>query len=138
MLEKIKAKFFTGRFLTFGLIGGFNTVLAQVLYMIFVKLGVQVSLASIAGDVLSMASSYFLNMKFTWRMKPSWRTAVTFPLSYLPGTAIAALAVWIISDVCGGPEIYAKLLSLPFTIPLNYLVMGFIVKKSGGRKEETK
>ena len=136
MLEKIREKFFTGRFLTFGLIGGFNTVLAQVLYMVFVKLGVQVSLASILGDVLSMISSYLLNMKFTGRMKPSWRTAAAFPLSYLPGTAIAALAVWIISDVAGGPEIYAKLLSLPVTIPLNYLVMGFIVKKSGGRKEE--
>ena len=136
MLERIREKFFNGRFLTFGVIGGFNTILAQVLYMVFVKLGVQVSLASIFGDVLSMVSSYVLNMTFTYKTKMSWKTALTFPLSYVPGTLIAALAVWIVSDVAGGPELYAKLISLPFTIPLNFLVMSFIVRKAGERKED--
>ncbi len=136
MFTKIKERFLNRRFLTFGLIGGFNTVLAQVLYMVFVKTGIHVSAASILGDVLSMVSSYILNMKFTYRQKMSLKSAAAFPLSYLPGTAIAAAAVWIVTDVLNGPEIYAKLLSLPVTIPLNYIVMSFIVKASGERKED--
>jgi len=115
--------------MTFLCIGVVNTLLAQGLYMLFVYFGVNPSLASILGDVLSIACSYVLNMRFTYHQPMSLMSAVKFPLSYIPGTVINALAVFVVTDVLGFNKMFAKLLSLPITIPLNYLCMTFLVGK---------
>jgi len=134
--QKFKEKFFTKQFLTFGIIGACNTVISQGLYMVFVAASVAVGVASILGDVLSMVFSYFMNMHFTYKQKPSWKSAVTFPLSYLPGIIISALMVLLVVDTFHGPKMWAKLISLPIYIPLNFLCMNFIVKKFGRKTEE--
>lgn len=129
MIELLKEKFMNRRFLSFGLIGVVNTILAQLIYMLFVTLGVQVSAASVLGDVLSMAFSYVMNMRFTYHEKMSWKSAAAFPLSYVPGITINAAAVWIISDVLHMPKLWAKAIALPFAVPINFLCMNLIVKK---------
>ncbi len=133
MIQKIKEKFLNKQFITFGVIGVINTLSSQLFYMLFVFLHVQVGIASILGDALSMVGSYFMNMHFTYHKKVSWQSAVTFPLSYLPGMVISAIIVMIVVDMCHGPEMWAKLISLPLYIPVNYLVMTFIVNKFGGK-----
>lgn len=133
--EKIKEKFFTKQFLTFGIIGGFNTFLSQVLYMVFVKMHIAPGIASALADGICIYVSYFLNMHFTYHQELSWKSALTFPLSYLPGLGISALIVIIVVNVFHGPELYAKLISLPIYIPINYLVMTFVVSRFGGKKK---
>jgi putative flippase GtrA len=133
--QKFKAKFFTKQFLTFGIIGACNTIISQVLYMMCVAGSMEVGLSSIVGDVLSMVFSYFMNMHFTYKQKPSWKSAVTFPLSYLPGITISWLMVLLVVDVFNGPKLWAKLISMPIYIPLNFLCMNLIVRKFGGKKE---
>lgn len=128
MFNKIKEKFFTKKFLIFGLIGGFNTVAAQVLYILFVNINVIPSVSSFAGDVITMIFSYFLNMKYTYHEKCTVKNAIAFPLSYLPGMIINMLIVVLAVDVFMVPKIYAKLISLPITIPVNYICMSLIVK----------
>ena len=134
LFQTIKDKFFTKQFLTFGIIGGFNTVLTQVLYMGFESLGINVALASALADAIGIVVSYFLNMIFTYKEKLSLKTFVTFPLSYLPGLSISAFITWLVADVFGGPRKWAKLISLPIYIPINYLFMTFIVKKFSDKK----
>lgn len=129
IIEKIKEKFLTKQFLSFGIIGAFNTVFCQVLYMGFVKLGIVPGISSMLADALGIVVSYFLNMKFTYHKEINWKSFVTFPLSYLPGLLISALIVMIVVDVFHGPELYAKLISLPIYIPINYLVMTFVVNR---------
>lgn len=130
MINKIKEKFLNKQFLAFGIIGGINTILSQLLYVVFVKLNVAVSLSSLLGDSLTMIISYFANMKFTYHEKPNWKSAITFPLSYLPGFIINMLIVVFVADVLHAPKEYAKLVSLPITIPLNYICMSVLVKKT--------
>ena len=134
--EKIKKKFFTRQFLSFGIIGAFNTILTQVLYMLFVKAGLAAGLSSICADGIGIYVSYFLNMTFTYKQALTWKSAVTFPLSYLPGTVISAVIVMIVVNLCHGPALYAKIISLPIYIPINYLVMTFVVGKFGGKKKQ--
>ena len=88
MFQKIKEKFFTSSFLSFACIGAFNTILAQILYMIFVWLRQPVSASSVVADVIPMFFSYFLNMRFTYHQKPNWKSFISFPVSYLPGIVI--------------------------------------------------
>ena len=131
MIQKIKEKFLNKQFITFGVIGVVNTLSSQLFYMLFVFFNVQVGIASVLGDALSMIGSYLMNMHFTYHKKVSWQSAVTFPISYLPGMIISAIIVMIVVDLCHGPEMWAKLISLPLYIPVNYLVMTFIVNKFG-------
>ena len=133
MIQKIKEKFLNKQFITFGVIGAVNTLSSQLFYMLFVFFNVQVGIASVLGDALSMIGSYLMNMHFTYHKKVSWQSAVTFPISYLPGMVISAIIVMIVVDLCHGPEMWAKLISLPLYIPVNYLAMTFIVNKFGGK-----
>lgn len=129
MWNKIKEKFLNKKFLTFGIIGGFNTVVALLLNHGFIALGAEVGLASILADALAMIPSYILNMRFTYHEKMSWKSFVTFPLSYVPGWIISFLIVEILSRGFGVPEQWAKLVSVPIYIPVNFLCMSFIVGK---------
>ncbi len=135
MINKLMEKFFNRKFLTFALIGGFNTVFANVLYYIFVQNQMlEVGMASLAGDVIPMFFSYFLNMHFTYNEKPSLKSAVAFPLSYVPGFIINMVITIVVANL-GVLDIFAKLVSLPISIPVNFLCMSFIVKKT--KNQET-
>ena len=57
MLEKIKEKFLNKSFLSFAFIGAFNTILSQILYMIFVSFSIAVSTSSLLGDVCLLYTS---------------------------------------------------------------------------------
>lgn len=130
MIEKFKQTFLNKQFITFALIGGFNTVLAQVLYMVFVQYGeMAAGTSSLLGDIIPMFFSYFLNMHFTYHEKPSLKSAISFPLSYLPGIMIN-FVVTVAVNWLGVPKIFAKLVSLPISVPTNYLCMTYIVGKT--------
>lgn len=130
MWDKIKKTFLNRKFITFGLIGAFNTILAQVLYMMFVQyFAVNVGVASLLGDIIPMFFSYFLNMHFTYHEKPSLKSAITFPISYIPGITINFL-ITVIVNVLGVPKIFAKVVSLPIAVPVNFICMSFIVDKT--------
>ena len=133
LFEFIKEKFFNRQFLTFGIIGACNTLISQGLYMVFVLLKIAPGIASLLGDALSMIFSYVMNMKFTYKQPITLKGAITFPLSYVPGMIISALIVVLVVDVAGAPELWAKLISLPIYIPINFLCMNFIVKKFGSK-----
>ncbi|MBQ9152741.1 MAG: GtrA family protein [Solobacterium sp.] len=136
MIEKLKEKFMNKQFLTYGIIGVINTLNSQLLYMLFVKLGTEVGMSSILGDLISMVGSYFMNTYITYKQKPTWKSAVTFPISYIPGTIISALVTMIVVNVFHGPKMWAKLIALPIYFPINYLCMTFIMKTFGKTEEK--
>ena len=110
MWEKIREKFLNKKFLTFGIIGVFNTVFCLLLNRGFIALGTEVGIASILSDAISMIPSYLLNMKFTYHQELSWKSFITFPLSYVPGWIISFVIVEILHRLLGVPEQYAKLI----------------------------
>ncbi len=129
MIDKIKEKFFNKEFLTFCFIGVINTLLAQLIYIFLVAYDLmEPGMSSIVGDVLTIAVSYVLNMKLTYHEKMSLKSAISFPISYIPGTIINAIIVLIVVDILHFPKIFAKAISLPITIPLNFICVSLIVK----------
>ena len=129
MLEKIKTKFFTKEFIVFCFIGAINTGLAQLIYLILVANNLmEPGISSLIGDVLTIAVSYVLNMKLTYHEKMSIKSALSFPISYIPGTIINMLVVLLVVDVFHFSKIIAKAISLPLTIPLNFIFVSIMVK----------
>ena len=137
MFKKIKEKFLNKSFLSFAFIGAFNTILAQVLYMIFVSINVAVSTSSVLGDVIPMFFSYFLNMHFTYHQKPNWKSFISFPVSYLPGILINMIVTVIFVNGLGVNKLFAKAFALPLTIPINYLTMSLIVRLTTKKETES-
>ncbi len=130
MINKLVEKFFNRKFLTFAVIGAFNTVLANVLYFLFVENNMfDVGTASLVGDVIPMFFSYFLNMRYTYHERPTLKSALSFPLSYVPGFIINMVITVFVAQL-GVVDSFAKLVSLPISIPVNFLCMSFIVKKT--------
>lgn len=136
MIEKIKQKFLSKSFLSFAFIGAFNTILAQILYMIFVYFNMPVSTSSVLGDVVPMFFSYFLNLHFTYHEKPNWKSFISFPISYLPGIIINMIMTVIFVDWLTVNKLFAKAFALPFTIPINYLTMSLIVKLTSNHRKD--
>lgn len=128
IINKIKSIFVTRKFGSFFVIGLINTLSSQLLYILFVTLSITASLSSLFSDILTMVLSYFLNMKFTYKIKPSFKTFVSFPFSYIPGWIVNMLMVIICVDLLHVREVFAKLVSIPITVPLNFIVMSFIMK----------
>lgn len=128
IINKIKSIFVTRKFGSFFVIGLINTLSSQLLYILFVTLSITASLSSLFSDILTMVLSYFLNMKFTYKIKPSFKTFVSFPFSYIPGWIVNMLMVVICVDLLHVREVFAKLVSIPITVPLNFIVMSFIMK----------
>lgn len=134
MFAWIHKRFFNSQFLRFGLIGAFNTILAQLLYLLLITWSFAAYLASGLADWITMMISYGLNVHFTYRQKPTLKSALFFPLSYVPGMLINMLVVYVIVDVMGFAKGYGKLFSLPLTIPVNFLCMSLIMKWFGGKR----
>ena len=128
IINKIKSIFVTRKFGSFFVIGLINTLSSQLLYILFVTLSITASLSSLFSDILTMVLSYFLNMKFTYKIKPSFKTFISFPFSYIPGWIVNMLMVVICVDLLHVREVFAKLVSIPITVPLNFIVMSFIMK----------
>ncbi len=135
MWKLIKEKFLNRQFITFGVIGVLNTVIALLFNKGLLLLRFEVGMASIVADVLAFVPSYVMNMTFTYKKKMSWKTFITFPISYIPGWIISFLIVEILHRFLGVPENYAKLCSVPIYVPVNYLVMTYVVNRFSKPKE---
>lgn len=72
--------------------------------------------------VSGIALSYLLNVRFVFRVRPNWRSALLFPLvyviQYLVGLAVLQIAVEHFSI----PREYALLTSIAVSIPLTFLL----------------
>jgi putative flippase GtrA len=135
MWAKLKKKFLNRQFITFAVIGVINTVIALLINKGLIIMGVEVGLASIVADVLAFVPSYLMNMKFTYHQEYSWKSFIAFPVSYVPGWIISFVIVEILSRGLGVPERYAKIVSVPIYVPVNYLFMTYIVGRFAKKKD---
>lgn len=128
-MNQIIQKFKNREFLVFCIIGVINTLSAQVLYMLFVSKNLfDPKNASLIADGLTLVLSYVLNMKYTYKEKMTLKSALGFPWGYVPGILLNALIVIFVVDILHLPKIIAKAVSLPITIPLNFILVSLIVK----------
>ena len=135
MWNKLKEKFLNRQFITFAVIGVINTVIALLINKALILAGIEAGIASIIADVLAFIPSYLMNMKFTYHEPYAWKSFFAFPVSYVPGWIISFVIVEVLTRGLGVPQRWAKLISVPIYVPVNYLFMTFIVKRFSKKKE---
>ncbi len=122
-------------FVTVGVINTFNTaVIATVLDMLknsffsgaeYIE---RYNITFVAGYVLSMIISFFLNTYITFREKPTLKKFIKFPLSYIPNFLIQYVCVALFTSLELNNTV-AYMIAAVIGIPVTFLTMKILVYK---------
>ncbi|MEG0283912.1 MAG: YfhO family protein [Erysipelotrichales bacterium] len=126
MIDEIKI--FNKSFFRFGLVGVFNTINYFVMYTILLKL-LPYGFAHIIGFVYSAFVSYFITTMYTFKTKPSIKTFIAFPLTYLPNLIMSTFGTMFLVEFNIIGQQFASLTMMLLAIPITYIVNRLIFTK---------
>ncbi|MFJ2605106.1 GtrA family protein [Streptomyces sp. NPDC091279] len=107
--------------LTFALIGVLNTATYYGPYLVFLT-RFPYLVAHVLATFISMTISFFLNARFTYRTRPTWRKFLLFPLSNAANFLITTAGVYVLVDLLHTDSRYAPLLASLAAIPATFLI----------------
>ncbi|MFJ7149918.1 GtrA family protein [Streptomyces sp. NPDC100445] len=105
----------------FALVGVVNTATYYGLYLLFLTRLPYLAAHTLA-FALSMTGSFFLNARFTYRTRPTWRKFLLFPLTNATNFVITTAGVYVIADVLRAGHRFAPLLASAAAIPVTFVV----------------
>ncbi|MFF3513781.1 GtrA family protein [Streptomyces sp. NPDC002573] len=117
--------------LTFAVVGVVNTATYYGLYLLFL-LRLPYLAAHILAFALSMVGSFFLNARFTYRTRPTWRKFLLFPLTNATNFLVTTVGVYVIVDVLHAGNAFAPLLASAAAIPVTFVVSRTIMLPRDG------
>ncbi|ANH90675.1 MULTISPECIES: GtrA family protein [unclassified Streptomyces] len=115
---------------TFAVVGVLNTATYYILYLLFLT-RLPYLLAHVLAFFLSMIGSFFLNARFTYRTRPTWRKFLLFPLTNAANFVITTVGVYVIVDVLHAGSRFAPLLASAAAIPVTFVVSRWIMLPKG-------
>ena len=124
LIEKFKNTFLTKEFILFVIIGIINTF-NGVLFAAFYSKFLNANLAFIAGYVSGLFISYVLNSLVTFKEKLKLYKFIKFAISYIPNFIIQNIAVFLIFNILGWPNIIAYILAAAIGVPVTFILMKF-------------
>ncbi len=89
-------------FIRFVAVGVANTAVYYAIYYLFLQI-IEIHYLISHGIAvwLSMIFSYFLNVFFTYNVKPSWQTFFLFPVTQAVNIIVTAISLWVLVDMIG-------------------------------------
>ncbi|MFC9281510.1 GtrA family protein [Streptomyces collinus] len=107
--------------LTFAVVGVVNTAIYYCLYLLFLT-GLPYLAAHVLAFLLSMVGSFFLNARFTYRTRPTWRKFLLFPLTNVTNLLLTTAGVYVIVDVLHAGSRFAPLIASAAAVPVTFVV----------------
>jgi putative flippase GtrA len=114
------------RLLKFGTIGVVNTGVYYGLYVLL-HMALPYLVAHTVAFALAMVGSYFLNCWVTFRIRPSWRTFLLFPLSNLTNFTITTIGLQVAVAVLHWSPLWAPLPVAIVAVPFTYIVAHYVM-----------
>ncbi|MFR9792156.1 GtrA family protein [Streptomyces sp. MB22_4] len=111
---------------TFAVVGVLNTAVYYGLYLLFLA-WLPYLAAHVLAFALSMVGSFFLNARFTYRIRPTWRKFLLFPLTNAANFVITTVGVYVIVDVLHAGSRLAPLIASAAAIPITFVVSRWIM-----------
>jgi putative flippase GtrA len=128
---------FSEEFIRFVIVGLINTFNYYVLYLLLYHLvSLDYMFAHIIAFLISMIGSFYLNSYFTYKVKPTLKKFLQFPLTYAVNITVTTLAIWLFVDVLGWSETLSPLLATVLAIPFTFVVSKFILTGNTKAKRE--
>jgi putative flippase GtrA len=129
-------RFIRSEFFRFLVTGGVNTLHYYMIYLTLLHFaGFHYFLAHGIGFASSLVGSFFLNTRFTYRVKPTWRAFIRFPLTQLFNSAMTAVILYILVEGLKVSSSLAPILAVAFTLPATFILTGRVLKPSCKKTE---
>lgn len=104
----------------FGLVGVVNTLVYYASYLLLV-LALPYLVAHVLAFGVAMTTSFFLNCRFTYRTRPTWRKFLLYPLTVAANFLITTVGVAVLVELLDVDERVAPLIAAVAAIPLTFL-----------------
>ncbi|AOR37480.1 sugar transferase [Streptomyces fodineus] len=108
------------------MVGVVNTAAYYGLYLLFLN-WLPYLFAHVLAFVISMIGSFFLNARFTYRIRPTWRKFLLFPLTNVTNFLVTTLGVYVVVDLLHAGSRFAPLLASAAAIPVTFVVSRWVM-----------
>ncbi|MCC5266565.1 flippase GtxA [Staphylococcus aureus] len=117
--------------LKFIIVGGINTLNYYVVYLLLLKLlHIEYMISNITGFIVAFVISYYLNCYFVYRVKPTWRKFISFPITQLVNVSLQTVLLYVFVSWLNLPAEIAPFAGLIITIPITFILSKWILKDS--------
>ncbi|HHQ4984129.1 TPA: flippase GtxA [Staphylococcus aureus] len=117
--------------LKFIIVGGINTLNYYVVYLLLLKLlHIEYMISHITGFIVAFVISYYLNCYFVYRVKPTWRKFISFPITQLVNVSLQTVLLYVFVSWLNLPVEIAPFAGLIITIPITFILSKWILKDS--------
>lgn len=117
--------------LKFIIVGGINTLNYYVVYLLLLKLlYIEYMISHITGFIVAFVISYYLNCYFVYRVKPTWRKFISFPITQLVNVSLQTVLLYVFVSWLNLPAEIAPFAGLVITIPITFILSKWILKDS--------
>ncbi|MGP4009587.1 GtrA family protein [Streptomyces sp. 4N124] len=120
----------SGQIVVFAIVGVINTGTYYGLYLLLLP-HLPYMAAHLIASGLSMIGSFFLNTRFTYRTRPTWRKFLLFPLTNATSFVVTTAGVYVIVDILHAGSRFAPLLASMVAIPATFVVSRTIMLPKG-------
>ncbi|MBB2507249.1 hypothetical protein G5S33_00640 [Staphylococcus cohnii subsp. cohnii] len=113
----------------FVIVGGMNTLSYYIVYLCLLKLlEVNYLVSHISGFIISFVISYYLNCYFVYKVTPTWRKFLKFPLTQVVNMGMQTLLLYIFVQWFGISSVIAPFAGLIITIPITFVLSKYILR----------
>lgn len=117
--------------LKFIIVGGINTLNYYVVYLLLLKLlHIEYMISHITGFLVTFVISYYLNCYFVYRVKPTWRKFISFPITQIVNVSLQTVLLYVFVSWLNLPAEIAPFAGLVITIPITFVLSKWILKDS--------
>ncbi|HDJ2295407.1 TPA: flippase GtxA [Staphylococcus aureus] len=117
--------------LKFIIVGGINTLNYYVVYLLLLKLlHIEYMIIHITGFLVAFVISYYLNCYFVYRVKPTWRKFISFPITQIVNVSLQTVLLYVFVSWLNLPAEIAPFAGLVITIPITFVLSKWILKDS--------
>jgi len=113
----------------FIIVGGINTLNYYIVYLILLKLlGINYLVSHISGFIVSFIISYYLNCYFVYKVTPTLRKFIKFPLTQLVNMGMQTLLLYVFVQWFHISSVIAPFAGLIITIPITFVLSKYLLK----------
>lgn len=126
-----------GQAVRFALVGVANTAVYYAFYRLLL-IAWPYLLAHGVAWALAVVFSFFVNCAFTYRVRPTWRRFLLFPLSTLTNFLFTTVGAVVLVELVGVADRYAPLIAGTLAVPITFLVTTRILTGPRHAPEESR
>lgn len=110
------------QFILFCIVGASNTLITIGVYTLLLRLDVPYLIASPIGYICGVVNGYLWSSKFVFKKKKTAENAIKFLSVNLVVLSVNTGLMWLWVDVFSMHKILAQVLTICFTMPLNFIL----------------